>query len=249
MIRPGLVSVTFRQLEAREIVDLVAQAGLEGIEWGGDIHVPPGDFAQAREVSRITRDAGLAVASYGSYYRLDGNDFETVLETAVALEAPNIRIWAGRTGSDETPPEGWAAAVADGRRIAQLAADAGITLSFEFHQGTLCDTAQTTLALLNEIGSESFRTYWQPLPGQDLQVLVPHLSNLHVFHWSPEGRHPLADGEAAWHRYLDAVAPDKDRWALLEFVLNDSPEQFLRDAETLRQWLAMPVGGQGADGQ
>ena len=69
MIYSGLVSVTFRALSPAEIVELVARAGLEGIEWGGDVHAPHGDVARARDVYRRTVDAGLAIPSYGSYYR------------------------------------------------------------------------------------------------------------------------------------------------------------------------------------
>lgn len=233
MIRPGLVSVTFRQLPPEDVIAFTAQAGLEGIEWGGDVHVPPGDIARARLVGQMTRDAGLEVASYGSYYRLDGDGFEAVLETAQALGAPNIRVWAGRVGSAEATPEQWVRAVADARRLA------GIDLSVEFHQGTLCDSVAATLRFLGEV--ESFKTYWQPRTSDESpEALLPHLSNLHVFHWTAEGRRPLAEGAGEWRRYLEVL--EGERWALLEFVKDDSPEQGLRDAETLRQWLAMPVG-------
>ena len=101
-MRSGLVSITFRKLSPAQIVDLVCRAGLEGIEWGGDVHVPHGEVARAREVGRITSDAGLAVASYGSYYRAghgEGAPFETILQTAAELKAPLIRVWAGIKGS------------------------------------------------------------------------------------------------------------------------------------------------------
>ena len=39
MIYPGLVSITFRKLQPDAIIKLVAQAGLTGIEWGGDVYV------------------------------------------------------------------------------------------------------------------------------------------------------------------------------------------------------------------
>ena len=45
MIRPGLCSVTFRALDVPAVVRLAAEAGLERIEWAGDVHVPPGDLA------------------------------------------------------------------------------------------------------------------------------------------------------------------------------------------------------------
>ena len=49
-IYTGLVSITFRRLNPLEIVSLVAENGLTAIEWGGDIHVPPGKLKLARDV-------------------------------------------------------------------------------------------------------------------------------------------------------------------------------------------------------
>ena len=49
-MRPtGLLSVTFRHLPFERIIELAAEAGLDGIEWGGDVHVPPGDLKQAEK--------------------------------------------------------------------------------------------------------------------------------------------------------------------------------------------------------
>ena len=104
MIRGGLVSITFRKLSPRAIIDLVTRANLIGIEWGGDVHVPHGEIRVTRDVAQMTRDAGLLVASYGSYYRVgvseaDGLAFARVLESAIALGAPTLRVWAGNRGS------------------------------------------------------------------------------------------------------------------------------------------------------
>ena len=68
-IRPGLCSVTFRALPAEELVDLAAEAGLESIEWGSDVHARPDGPAGLDHVRKLTEAAGLVVASYGSYYR------------------------------------------------------------------------------------------------------------------------------------------------------------------------------------
>ena len=106
MIYSGLCSVTFRNLFPEQVAELVAQAGLDGIEWGGDVHVPTSDLAHAGKVQRLTHEHGLRVASYGSYYRLVASEegkqpFEWTLETAVALGAPEIRVWAGAVRSAE----------------------------------------------------------------------------------------------------------------------------------------------------
>lgn len=39
-IKTGMTSVTFRKKSAENVIALVKEAGLDGIEWGGDIHVP-----------------------------------------------------------------------------------------------------------------------------------------------------------------------------------------------------------------
>src|SRR5256885_10789300 len=70
MLHPGLVSVTFRKLPPREVVSLAKQAGLYGIEWNGDVHLPPGDLGKARDLRELTLEAGLQVAAYGSYHRV-----------------------------------------------------------------------------------------------------------------------------------------------------------------------------------
>ena len=69
----GLTSVTFRHLSPSEIIRLAQKANMDGIEWGGDIHVPAGDKPTAKIVKEQTMHAGLQVFSYGSYYRLSEN--------------------------------------------------------------------------------------------------------------------------------------------------------------------------------
>ena len=248
MIRPGLTSVTFRRLVAEEVVRWAAEARLAGIEWGGDIHVPPGDLAAARRAADLTRAAGLEVASYGSYYRLGQEPpdlFARVLETAIALGAPIVRVWAGRMASDNVDAAFCAAVADDGRRIADMASAKGLRIATEWHGNTLSDTAESASALFNAVGHPAFRTYWQPrtnLPPEeclrDLEAALPRLAGLHVFHWSPEGRLPLVAGEAGWKRYLAAAAGGGDMFAHLEFVIGDDPREMLSDAATLRGWLS-----------
>src|SRR5205085_2622842 len=84
---------------------------------------------------------------YGSYFRAGDplGEFEAVLETARALGAPRIRIWAGRTGSAEASAA-QRAAVAEGARVAaELAGD--IEVALEFHGGTLTDEPASAVAL------------------------------------------------------------------------------------------------------
>jgi 3-dehydroshikimate dehydratase len=250
VLRAGVCSVTFRKLPPQEVIRLAAQAGLQGIEWGGDIHVPHGDLQKAREVARHTRDAGLVVSSYGSYYRAGHGDelpFEKVLATAKELEAPVIRVWAGKQDSHEASPEYWQKVVEDSRNIAQSASREGVTLCYEFHGNTLTDTGESARRLLEAVAHPAMRTYWQPrveqslLPNlRDLRRLLPWLVNVHAFWWSSAGeRRSLHEGEKSWNRFLQVVRlSQREHWVLLEFVRADSPEAFLQDARTLQQWLS-----------
>lgn len=237
-----------------EIVGLAARAGLTGVEWGGDVHVPHGDVAQARAVAGMTRDAGLEVAAYGSYYRvgeMESPAFESVLETAVALGAPTIRVWAGRRGSADADAQYRAAVIRDSRRIADLAGEAGVTVSYEYHRNTLTDTRASVHRLLTEVNHPGMRTLWQPPLGADdaecvdgLREVLPWLSNLHVFHWWPSAhdRRPLSEGAERWRRFLAAAGDGTGRYALLEFVRDEDPDTFLHDASVLRELLNENAG-------
>jgi len=249
MLRTGLVSVTFRKLTPQEIIALVARAGLAGIEWGGDIHVPHGDTAKAREVRKMTLDRGIAVASYGSYYYVGetgGPPFQSVLDTAIALGAPTIRVWAGKKGSAQAPAEYRRAVVSDSGRIADMAGGMNLSVSYEFHPKTLTDTNDSAKKLLEEVARPNIRTYWQPPVGspveqclEGLSAIAPWLTNLHVYNWSDEGEQlPLADGADAWRPCLDQIASlGGDRYLLIEFVKGDAPEAFLKDAAALKSWV------------
>jgi 3-dehydroshikimate dehydratase len=256
MLNSGLVSITFRSLQPDEVIHLAKDGAVQSIEWGGDIHVPPGATETAREVGRKTREAGLKVAAYGSYYRLGVRDkeaapFEHVLGSAAALAAPTIRVWAGNKGSDECSPQERSLVIADALRVAEMAARIGITICLEYHGGTLTDTRASVAALLAEMSHPNIEFLWQPAHGESvednvdrLRDVLPRLRNVHVFHWWPtfQERHPLVDGEPRWLPYVEVVRQSgRPVDFLLEFVSSDSPAQFVDDAATLRRFLQDPV--------
>lgn len=240
MLHTGLVSVTFRQLKAEEIIKLVVEAGLEGIEWGGDIHVPHGEIKRAVEVGKKTEDAGLLTAAYGSYYvagyrETGAVEFEKVLESAVAIKAPTIRVWAGDKGSGDANIPWRNIVVEDSRRIASLAEAVGITISFEYHRDTLTDTTESAYAFFKELNHKNVRSYWQKRSNEDkakglegLNTVTPWLSNIHV--------NGLEESFREWQSYTDYVKKlNGDRFIMLEFVKNNCPECFLKNAGLLKQ--------------
>lgn len=256
-LAPALCSVTFRQLPPEEIVALARQAGLAAIEWGGDVHVPATDLAKARHVRRITEEAGLLPASYGSYlYPPDHglDDFRRALDTCHALGAGNVRIWPGQR---ERPSATYDAAerskAADlVRAMGELAGAAGVSVSLEYHPNSLTDETASAASLMDEIAHANVHLYWQPRPGLPLDDACAEIarigrrvSHVHVFAWDgARRRYPLAD-HSKWWSAAFAALPESHfagvRYAMLEFVRDDAPAAFLADAAILRRLL----GGDG----
>ncbi|QCR52896.1 sugar phosphate isomerase [Brachybacterium sp. SGAir0954] len=254
MIRPGLCSVTLRALEPPAVVELAAAAGLEAIEWGGDVHVPPGDAEHAAQVRALTEGAGLAVASYGSYLRCEGpaaaaeQETRAVLDAAAALGASRVRVWAGTAGSADATPDARADVARNLRRACELAAAQGIGLGLEFHGGTLTDEVGSTLRLLEEVAHPALTTYWQPhqdMPREEalatLRAVLPRTSSIHVFSWWPGAqRLALSARSDLWREaFATLAAHGGDHDALLEFVPGDDPALLAREAGTLRELLAV----------
>ena len=252
MFTAGLVSVTFRQLEPEAIIRLCRENRLEAIEWGGDIHVPHGETAVAAEVGRLTGEAGIRIAADGSYYRLGvatggrQPEFSAVLDSAVALGAPLIRVWAGVRGSAEATEGDWQSVVDDLHRVAAMAGAVGLGIALEYHGNTLTDSAASASRLLGSVQDSNVTSLWQPLsicpPEQrasSLTAILGRVSNIHVYHWAAKGvRLPLADGSGPWAEYLRILAAEKTpRCLLLEFVVDNDPAGLRADAATLRRWI------------
>lgn len=245
MLKTGLVSVTFRQKTPKEIVDFVKQCGLDGIEWGGDVHVQPGDIENAHYVGQLTRDVGLEVLAYGSYFRPGeqrAEEFTPVLASAKALGAPVIRVWAGAKWSWRADEAYVQQVTKDTQEICDMAAKEQIQISYEYHGWTLTDNRFSATEIHREIGRDNMRLYWQPnfcLSQEDnllaLKMVCPQMRDVHVFYWDCLGtRFPLEDGADIWKEYVDIIHADgKPHSLMLEFVKDNDPEQLKRDAKTL----------------
>lgn len=257
-LAPGLCSITFRALGADDVLALAVRAGVEGIEWGADGHVPPGGGAVVAALGERCRDAGVDVVSYGSYLGMgppsddEAATVEAVLDSAAALRAPMVRIWT-ELGVTPVSPAAERGRVTE--RTAALA-DAvmahGLLAALEFHPATLTETAASARALVEDLDRPGLLTHWQPDPAvtasealQELGTVTPHLAHLHVFCWGVDGiadRRALADGSDLWPAALacadrDAAPLPGRRYALCEYVRDDDPEQLVADVRTLRHWL------------
>ena len=241
MLSTGVVSVTFRPLSPDSILSLAREVGLGGVEWGSDVHVPVGDLGHASRVGQMTCAAHLRTVSYGSYFKAGYSDpasFADVIATAKALGAPNIRIWAGERGSEAEENR---TAVADSiRACAAACADAGMTVSLEFHPGTLTDHYESARRLVDEVAHDNLRLYWQPnqycAEEENLQyaaAIAPYTVNIHVFNWKQNERFPLSQAKTCWQGYLRQF--DRSQILLLEFMPDDRIDSLPAEANALKE--------------
>jgi sugar phosphate isomerase/epimerase len=259
-ILPGLCSVTLRQWSIEEVSLAAEQAGLQAIEWGGDVHVPPGDQTAATSARSASERHGLTITSYGSYLQPSASDDEirVALDTAVAIGARTVRVWTPFGDLPGCSADVWAAHRDGLACIAAAADERSLQVGVEFHGWTLTHTAASANRLLDEVAADNLSTYWQPVywepellddrEGQlaELRAVAPRLAHLHVYWWRGRDRLPLADGGHVWPAALAMAAanpwPHGPRAALLEFVPGDDPALLPREAAQLREWLAAADG-------
>ncbi len=245
-MRLGLASVSYREKSVEEIVAMMGRAGLGIVEWGSDVHVPHGDIEKAVYVRRLCADENVRISSYGSYFFLgDGMDISPFLDSAAALGADRIRIWAGRKGSSMVDGNARKKLVDEALKIKERASSYGIRLFWEYHRNTLTDTAESAMELIGETGIAS---YWQPNPEllhserlKELSLLKDTVEIVHVFSWIREEendvRMPL-DAEE-WKSYVGVLGTD--RTYLLEFLCRQDPETLERDVYTMAHLVCKPA--------
>jgi sugar phosphate isomerase/epimerase len=215
--------------------------------------VPYDNLENAGSVNQEMSADNLTTASYGSYYRLgEPNEpeiFNMILETAVRLHAPMIRVWGGTEGSGSLNAQNRDNIIKDALNIAAKAKKANIKISLEYHQNTITDTAESALDFIKEVrkkGGDNIYLYWQPnqnLPFDDnrkaLEKICPYLSNVHVFAWEKAVRLPLCEHKEQWTNYINIIKnhSGENHDFLLEFVKDDSAVQMIEDSKILNELI------------
>lgn len=241
MYQAGLVSVSFRKLSPKEVIDAAKAAGLKCIEWGSDVHAPCTDIARLEEIAQLQKEAGLSCSSYGTYYYVGKDateDIHAYIKAAKILGTNILRLWCGTKSSVEYTAEELEAVYAQGRELAKIAEAEGVTLCMECHGWSLTDEAQSALAMMQAVDSPAFQMYYQPSQYRTLEenleyarMLAPYVHHLHVFNWEGDKQFPLKDGLDLWRAYLSCF--EGPRTLLLEFMPDHRVESLPTEANAL----------------
>lgn len=248
---PGLVSVTFRGLTTDQIIESCKNNSLENIEWGGDVHVPHGNTDVASAVGKTTKDAGLNVCEYGSYYEIGKsypNDIKGVVDCARKLGTDTVRVWAYVKNYTDCTPEEYANAVIDAKRICDYAPE--MTFCLECHNNTLTEDYHDALRYLKDVDRPNFKMFWQPNQFRTFEynveackVLLPYVRAVHVFSWESKDRDviffPLDHHTDRWKKYIEILkeAPVDELPMMLEFMHDGKPESLPETAKILLEWI------------
>lgn len=184
----GFTSTSFRQIKNIEkIVEIASMAGVDCIEWGGDIHVK--DIQTAEEAKRLCDGAGIGISSYGSYYRVgsqNNEEWKNICEIAHTMGAESIRVWLGSCDSEVTDKEAYRLLVKDGKEICRIAKEYGLTVCPECHDNTFNNNTDAFLQIHSDIGYDNFKTYFQSRYKRleyDLDRIertLPYIESVHI---------------------------------------------------------------------
>lgn len=159
----GFTSTSFRQIKNIErIVKIAAACHVDCIEWGGDIHIK--NVNDAKKAKDLCDQAGIAICSYGSYYRVgccDKDEWIRICEIAKAMNAKSIRVWLGTKNSEETDEKTCRLLVADLISMCMVAEKFGLVVCPECHDNTFNNNTNAFLRIHQDVACKNFRTYFQ----------------------------------------------------------------------------------------
>lgn len=184
----GFTTTTFRNIkDVEKIVKIAVDAGIDCIEWGGDIHVR--DVETAKRVKKLCDDAKIEVSSYGSYYRVgscDEKEWQKICEISSAMGARAVRVWLGRADSEKTDDVTYKRLVEDAKSMCSVADAYGLIVCPECHDYTYNNNTDAFLKIQKDVGRENFRTYFQSRykkKNYDLDRIertLPYIESVHI---------------------------------------------------------------------
>ena len=111
----------------------------------------------------------------------------------------------------------------------------------ECHIKTYTNRKESALELMQAVGGEHFKMYWQPNQFNSdeeniasAKLLFPYTEHIHVFNWKQKEKYPLADAKDIWKKYLSNF---KDNTLLLEFMPDGKIESLKTEADALKEMI------------
>ena len=123
---------------------------------------------------------------------------ERYVEFALQLGKPLIRLFTGSVGASQARAKEWRSGVEGLKAICGMGATHGVRFALETHGGSLMETSDSTLRLLEEVAMENLGVNLQvPMAGEDIWDSVEKLGgytiHLHAHNWIYPPSSPQAE--------------------------------------------------------
>jgi sugar phosphate isomerase/epimerase len=246
----GLCTISRKDADPTEPIELAATAGYDGVEiWGRD-HVADGGTERCERIRSAAANVGIEIPVYGSYLRPGTEGFPEELDheltVATRLDADLVRVWAGDVEHGDHTEDEWTAVREDLQTATDAAAERGLAITVEKHGGTLTNTREGARRLVESIDGPCGLN-WQPLfelSPEDIvaeaEALAPLVNNVHLQAVPERGsrdRCALVDGYFDVARCVEALTHSGfEGYFELEFVTDGRPyrEAIEADLDFLR---------------
>ena len=205
----GFTTTSFRQIKSLEkIVKIASDAGVDCIEWGGDVHVK--DVETAKKAKALCDAAGIKINSYGSYYRVGSKDkaeWEKICKIASAMDAVSVRVWLGKADSEKTDEVTYWNLVEDAEYICKVAEKYGLLVCPECHDNKYNNNTDAFLKIRKDISCENFKTYFQSRYKKKrydldrIERTLPYIETVHIS-WSEQQREQFPKHDVT---YIDTL--------------------------------------------
>ena len=238
----GVASVTFRNKNICEVVEIAKKAGVSYIEWGADVHVRTLD--DAKEAKALCDLNSIEICSYGSYYRVgsgDASEWKRICENASAMGASSVRVWLGNKDSEKTSAEEYKILLDDLKNICLVAKEYNLLVCPECHDNTFNNNTDAFLRIRNDADSDNFKTYFQSryfrfdYDMDRIERTFEYIENVHVSYrdLKKEQRFRKKD-----RKYLDKILKKLDSLdfngiVLVEFTEGSKEKNFIKDVKKL----------------
>lgn len=234
-LKPALASRAFRHWTPHAAIGAAVELGLAGIEWS-ESHLTTQQIKSAIDLREETLDNGIAVSGFSSGWLPARGSFENVVDTALVLGAPTVRLSAATLGfsSEGSGP------YAEICRALDIASSAGVTISLAYRPAEF----EATLRIVRHLAHPSLRLYWRAsCPWTEaasrlngLRFYVPNVPIAELTSW--EG--VRISEEAARRRILEGSA--ERRFAIFDAAPGGtSLPRLVKEAAQLRNISPTPL--------
>ena len=160
----GLCSVSFRSHTPEDIIKECKKLSLNSIEWGSDVHAPCDNIENLQNIASLQKEYGISCSSYGTYFILGKDNLDTLadyIKAAKILGTNILRLWCGEKNSSDYSDAEREELISECKKAAEIAKNHDAVLCMECHNGSLTDTAESAVELMESVNSPHFKMYWQ----------------------------------------------------------------------------------------